>query len=188
MRSSSIRSVPAGALLAAVTLALTVAACGPSNASSLPAGGSTASGTGTVATTTSGDTGSAGSGAQGSVSPGPTTPGTSVPGAPPATSGPPVPANQIDASGMPGGGPNGVWTENGGRTIALAAEQAGCDRLTATLVSENARQVVVRLTTTTQTTSGVMCPMIVRQVVATVQLAAPLDGRTLVLQGTIRHY
>jgi hypothetical protein len=98
-----------------------------------------------------------------------------------------VPASQLNASGMPGGGPSGVWTENGGLTVALGAEQAGCEQPSAVVTSQTATQVVVLLTTVSQAKPGTMCPMIVRQVVIEVQLAAPLGSRTLVLQGSVRH-
>lgn len=184
MRLSSIRWVPTATLVAATALAaLTVAACGPSSASSPPSG--VAGGTGTAVSAPTSGPGASSTGSPTAAS----TPTDTVVGLPPGgpTGGSAVPASQINASGMPGGGPSGVWTQNGGLTVALGAEQAGCDQPSATVTSQTATQVVLRLTTVSQAKPGTMCPMIVRQVVVEVQLAAPLGNRTLVLQGSVRH-
>jgi hypothetical protein len=168
-------------LLAAMSSALLVAACGPSAANGPPSTVATSASStppGTSASSNSGtpSTGSAGS-ASGSTA--------SMPSATPGGSA--VPASQLDTTGVVGGGPNGVWTQNGGRTIVLAVEQAGCEQSSATVASQTASQVVVQLVTTTQAKPGRVCPMIVRQVVLTATLSAPLGTRQLVLKGSLTH-
>jgi hypothetical protein len=168
--------VPTVTLLAAMSSAvLLLAGCGPTT--STPASGASGPTTSATSTTSPGTTAGTTTSATGTWSAAP------APSATPGGSS--VPASQLNTTGMAAGPPNGVWTQNGGRTIALAAEQAGCDTPSATVTSQTASQVVIRLAMTSKAKPGVMCPMIVRQVVVTVQLSAPLGDRLLVLQGSL---
>lgn len=97
-----------------------------------------------------------------------------------------VPAAEIDSRGMVNP-PANVQVTADGRYIVFTAEQAGCQVITAQATTQTSTQVTIVVTTTSTHTGTQMCPMIVRQVYVTVQLGAPLNGRTIVFQGVNGH-
>jgi hypothetical protein len=95
----------------------------------------------------------------------------------------PVPANQVDASTLPSRFSNQVWSEDGGTVLGLVGEQGGCQNTTATLVSQTATDVTIRLAAISTGGSGTRaCPMYLTYKPMTVALAAPLGRRTVVLR------
>jgi hypothetical protein len=183
-------------LTGATVVALTIAACGPTAASSGAPGSISTSATPTNSASAppSSSSGSP-SGSPTHYSPpnGATLPvgtvpvggdsGTLVP-LPPYT---PVPSSQISVVGLPAQQPSGVQTAEGGRVLIFHEEQAGCQQVTAQLAGQGPSQVVVDVTVASTTTAGRMCPMIVRVVPVTVVLSAPLGNRTIVFQQTLKH-
>jgi predicted small lipoprotein YifL len=160
-------------LVGAGLLLLTVAACGQKPAAVPPgAGPGSAAPTSGVAPT-------------GSV-PVPTVPTSNPPGKPRLTvpeGSTPVPANKIDGSALPEGFPREVWTANGGATLNVRAQEGGCGHALGQATEQTAAHVVINLTETIAQT-GQMCTMDLRFPVLTVQLAAPLGERTVVLKYT----
>jgi hypothetical protein len=92
-----------------------------------------------------------------------------------------VPVSQIDASGLPAGYPQEVYTGNAGTVLSIRAEQSGCGQVSAAPVEQSAQRVVIDLVET-QGHPGQMCPMHIREVVVSVPLSAPLGARTVVLK------
>jgi hypothetical protein len=182
------------ALLTGVTaIALTIAACGPTAASSSGAPGSIstsaspATGTAQPPMTSSGSPKApVSSPPQGANPPVGTVPqggGTLVP-LPPYT---PVPPSQVIINGTAPQQPSAVQTAEGGRVLIFHEEQAGCEQVTAQVVGQDANQVVVDVTLSSSASAGRMCPMIVRVVPVTVALQAPLGSRKVVFNETMRH-
>lgn len=184
------------ALLTGVTaIALTIAACGPTAASSSGASGSiSTSATASPTTTTTPPPTSSGSPKAPVASPpqGGTPPvvgsvpqggGTLVP-LPPYT---PVPQSQIIVNGASPQQPSAVQTAEGGRVLIFHEEQAGCQQVTAQVIGQDANQVIVDVTVSSSAGAGRMCPMIVRVVPVTVALNAPLGSRKVVFNQLLRH-
>lgn len=98
----------------------------------------------------------------------------------------PVPPGEVDSRGMVNP-PVNVQVTQDGRYVVFGAEQAGCQVITAQATAQTATQVTIVVNTRSTHTGTQMCPMIVRQVYVTVQLSAPLNGRTIVFQGVNGH-
>jgi hypothetical protein len=92
-----------------------------------------------------------------------------------------VPASRIDASALPEGYPQEVYTGNGGTVLSIKAQEGGCGHAFAQRAQESARQVVVTLSET-PAEPGEVCTMDIRNPVVTVPLKAPLGERTVVLK------
>ncbi|HVV23908.1 MAG TPA: hypothetical protein VHF06_31030 [Pseudonocardiaceae bacterium] len=105
---------------------------------------------------------------------------------PPAGSRTPVPPGEINSAGMVNP-PQGVQVSSDGRYIIFQAEQSGCQRISAQATTQTATSVTILVTTTNTQKAHQMCPMIVRQVVVTAALNAPLNGRTIIFQGVVKH-
>jgi hypothetical protein len=156
--------------VAACFVVLTAAACGGTSGSATAGSGDVLStGATPVATTTAAP---------------PTVPTTNA--APPAGDRTPVPAGQISAAGM-SAPPQGVELASGGRDVVFNAEEAGCQQITSQVTAQTATQVTIQVITTNTSKGNQMCPMIVRVVPVTAQLAAPLGGRTIVFQAVTKH-
>lgn len=183
----------AALLTGGTVLALTIAACGPTAASSGAPGSVSTNPSNSPTTTTAPPTTSSGSPAN------PTNPKTTsptvgtVPGSPgsgtlvpmpPYTN---VPPGQISVVGMPTHQPTGVQTAEGGRILIFHEEQAGCEQVTAQAAAQNQAQVVVNVTVNSSAGAGRMCPMIVRVVQVTTPLSAPLGNRKVIFQGILKH-
>ncbi|HJP76685.1 MAG TPA: hypothetical protein VJ914_20615 [Pseudonocardiaceae bacterium] len=180
------------ALLTGVTaIALTIAACGPTAASSgapgsISTSASPATSTAPPPMTSSGSPKApVSSPPQGANLPVGTPPqgGTLVP-LPPYT---PVPSSQIIINGTTPQSPSAVQTAEGGRVLIFHEEQAGCEQVSAQVVGQDANQVVVDVIVSSSASAGRMCPMIVRVVPVTVALQAPLGSRKVVFNQTMRH-
>jgi hypothetical protein len=98
-----------------------------------------------------------------------------------------VPASQIDTSGMTGTAPDSVQTTDGGTVVVFSREMSGCQKLSAQVTEQSATRVAILAITTTTSTAGQMCPMLVREVPVAVRLGAPLGNRTIVFTTTVRH-
>ncbi|MBB4684829.1 hypothetical protein [Amycolatopsis jiangsuensis] len=90
-------------------------------------------------------------------------------------------AGQVDVSALPAGYPRDVTLAEGGSTVVIQAEQAGCDHLSAAAAEQTSGQVVV-VVTLTRSSHGKKCPMHVKETPLPVRLAAPLGARKLVLR------
>lgn len=97
-----------------------------------------------------------------------------------------VPASQVDSSAMVNP-PRNVQVSSDGRYVVFIAEQSGCQQITAQATSQTAAQVIIQVITTNTSKGNQMCPMIVREVTVVAQLNAPLNGRTVVFQGVMKH-
>ncbi|WP_072480452.1 hypothetical protein [Amycolatopsis australiensis] len=116
----------------------------------------------------------------------PTSPSANPPGKPRLTvpeGSTPVPADKIDATALPASYPREVWTGNGGTVLDIRAQEGGCGHALGEAAEQTADHVVVDLSETKAQT-GQMCTMDIRYPVISVPLAAPLDGRTVVLKTT----
>lgn len=95
----------------------------------------------------------------------------------------PVPAARVDASALPEGYPRVAWTEGDGTTLgAYGVASGGCVEVRAELAEQNAQRVVMRIIE--HTTSTGPCTMEIRYLPVTVELAAPLGERAVILQRT----
>jgi hypothetical protein len=116
---------------------------------------------------------------------------TTTPGAPPVPVLPTAPAGatavpkgQVDTSHM---NTPPVGVKAAGRQITFNVGQAGCQHVTGQVAAQTAKAVTVDVVTTNTSHAGQVCPMIVREVLVTVTLAAPLGDRTLVFGQVMRH-
>lgn len=89
---------------------------------------------------------------------------------------------KVDASALPDGYPDVVWTGADGHEVGAFGQAGGCVEATGS-VTEQAEDKVVFLITETTTSTG-MCTMDIRYPPLTVKLTAPLGDRTVVLQRT----
>ncbi|GAA3531072.1 hypothetical protein GCM10022222_12650 [Amycolatopsis ultiminotia] len=90
-------------------------------------------------------------------------------------------AGQVDASALPAGYPHDVVLADGGSTVVVQAEEAGCDQVSAAAGEQNGDHVVVTVTLV-RAPHGKMCPMHVRETPLPVRLAEPLGARKLLLR------
>ncbi|MFC0432409.1 hypothetical protein [Kutzneria buriramensis] len=90
-----------------------------------------------------------------------------------------VPAGQVDATGVTTDIQPVVWEQDGGRTLAVVAEEGGCVRVSGRLSKQTATEVDFQVVSVV--VKHVVCPQFVRNVWVTVHLDAPLGDRTVVL-------
>lgn len=93
----------------------------------------------------------------------------------------PVPPERVDATSLPASFPKDVGTSQRGRMLVIRAQEGGCGKASAELPQQNARQVTVNLVET-KPGGNPMCTMDIRYPTLTVQLAQPLDERSVVLR------
>ncbi|MGH3432419.1 MAG: hypothetical protein ACRDQB_06240 [Thermocrispum sp.] len=91
----------------------------------------------------------------------------------------PLPSKQIDADALPQGHPKKVQVK--GSTLAITAQESGCEKATAELGKQGDSQVVVTLLVT-QPKEAEMCTMDIRFPSLSVQLDEPIGERTVVLK------
>ncbi|MGH3494723.1 MAG: hypothetical protein ACRDQ1_16020, partial [Sciscionella sp.] len=91
---------------------------------------------------------------------------------------PAVPGSGSAAPGVPGGVPR-MWTQRGGRVLALMAQQGGCSTTRLVLQSQDSSKVVVVEIKDIPATGGYACPLYVREVPLAVLLDAPLGTRSV---------
>jgi hypothetical protein len=99
----------------------------------------------------------------------------------------PVPGNQVDAHSLPATFPRELWTEQGGTVLGFYGEVGGCTTEAANVTSQTATQVLIRLIQDEPGTGSQVCPMYLRYKTMSVQLAAPLGTRTVVLELSVMH-
>lgn len=92
----------------------------------------------------------------------------------------PLPPDQVDGSALPPGYPRLVWTQGEGRTVGLYGQEGGCTRVHADLREQTHRLVRVALVEVTAKPGP--CTMDLRFPALAVQLDAPLEDRTVVLE------
>lgn len=97
----------------------------------------------------------------------------------------PVPGSRVDAHSLPASFPREVWTEQDGTVLGFYGEVGGCTTSAANVTSQTATQVLVRLIQNEPGTGPQVCPMYLRYKPMSVQLAAPLGTRTVVLELSI---
>lgn len=103
----------------------------------------------------------------------------------PPSGGERVAANQIDAKALPEGYPVLVWTEDGGRTIGVVAQEGGCGKASLEVPTQDATKVVVNMVETVPSEPQ-PCTMDLRYPKLTTELDQPLDQRTVVLRNEQR--
>jgi hypothetical protein len=103
----------------------------------------------------------------------------------PPAGGTPVTQRQLDTSGLPQGYPVLVWTEDGGDTVGVVAQEGGCGRASVEVPQQTDTQVVVLMVETVPATPK-MCTMDLRYPKLTAELNAPLGTRTVVLKAEQR--
>lgn len=91
----------------------------------------------------------------------------------------PVASKQIKAEGLPKGHPKKVLTK--GSTLAVTAQESGCEKATAKVGEQSASQVEVTLVVT-QPKEAKMCTMDIRFPSISVELDKPIGERTVVLK------
>jgi S-adenosylhomocysteine hydrolase len=96
-----------------------------------------------------------------------------------------VPSEQVDWAALPQSYPRTAWTQDGGRTVGLVAQEGGCGKASAERAEQTAAQVVIVLVETVPA-QPTACTMDIRHPVVSVQLDAPLGERTVVLRALQR--
>ncbi|MFR9729249.1 hypothetical protein ACL03H_08475 [Saccharopolyspora sp. MS10] len=92
----------------------------------------------------------------------------------------PVPDDLIKAAEQSGKTPR-VWTQDGGSVVVTNGQEGGCSKVHAEVAEQDAQQVKVVLVNETPEPPGI-CTMDLRYPPVAVQLDAPLDQRTVVLE------
>lgn len=103
----------------------------------------------------------------------------------PPAGGTPVLAEQLDTSTLAEGYPVMVWTEDGGATVGVVAQEGGCGKASVEVAEQTDAQVVVVMVETVPATEQ-MCTMDLRYPKLTAELDAPLDDRKVVLKSEQR--
>ncbi|WP_018684714.1 hypothetical protein [Actinokineospora enzanensis] len=103
----------------------------------------------------------------------------------PPSDGTAVPTGQVDAQGLAENYPVTVWTEDGGGTVGVVAQEGGCGKASAEVGDQSAGAVVITLVET-QPAKPMQCTMDIRYPRLTVELARPLGERTVVLKSEQR--
>ena len=103
----------------------------------------------------------------------------------PPSGGERVATRQIDATALPEGYPVLVWTEDGGRTIGVVAQEGGCGKASVEIPEQDATKVVVNMIETVPSDPQ-PCTMDLRYPKITTELDQPLDQRTVVLKNEQR--
>ncbi|CCH29094.1 hypothetical protein ABZ816_36080 [Actinosynnema sp. NPDC047251] len=91
-----------------------------------------------------------------------------------------VPKAKLDASAVPEGTPQTVWTEGDGSTLGLIGQEGGCGKASVEIAEQTAQAVKVVLVETTPKDAEV-CTMDIRHPPLTAKLEAPLGERSVVL-------
>jgi hypothetical protein len=123
--------------------------------------------------------------AAGTMPRGPGMPVVPAPAEPPAAGRTPVAAAQLDAAALPPGYPREVSVGPDGKTLMVKAQEGGCGHALAEAQEQSDQRVVVNLVETIAQTHQ-MCTMDIRYPTVSVQLAAPLGNRTVVLHSERR--
>ncbi len=89
--------------------------------------------------------------------------------------------SQVDAKKLPDGYPRTLVLADRGQTLILQGEEGGCRKISARLGDQDAQHVVV-LVAVALPKKGQMCADYLRDISIPLALAAPLGGRTVVLQ------
>jgi hypothetical protein len=103
----------------------------------------------------------------------------------PPAGGTPVLQEQLDTSALAEGYPVMVWTEDGGATVGVVAQEGGCGKASVEVAEQTDAQVVVVMVETVPATEQ-MCTMDLRYPKLTAELDAPLDDRKVVLKSEQR--
>lgn len=103
----------------------------------------------------------------------------------PPAGGSPVGAPQLDTAALPQGYPVLVWTEEGGSTVGVVAQEGGCGRASVEVPEQTDAQVVVLMVEKVPATPQ-MCTMDLRYPKLTTELDQPLGDRTVVLKAEQR--
>lgn len=93
--------------------------------------------------------------------------------------GTPVPPGQVNTGGVTTGIQPAVWEQDGGRTLAVVAEEGGCVKVSGRVPKQTATEVDFQVVSVV--VKHVVCPHFVRNVRVTVHLDAPLGDRTVML-------
>lgn len=88
---------------------------------------------------------------------------------------------QLDTAALPEGYPVLVWTEDGGSTVGVVAQEGGCGRASVEVPEQTDTQVVILMVETLPAEQQ-MCTMDLRYPKITTELAAPLGERKVVLK------
>jgi hypothetical protein len=99
----------------------------------------------------------------------------------PPAGGTPVAAQQLDTATLPEGYPVLVWTEDGGSTVGVVAQEGGCGRASVEVPEQTDTQVVILMVETLPAEQQ-MCTMDLRYPKITTELTAPLGDRKVVLK------
>ncbi|RCW44002.1 hypothetical protein DFQ14_105147 [Halopolyspora algeriensis] len=92
-----------------------------------------------------------------------------------------VPAKQIDATALPKSYPREVWTQHDGTVVAATGQEGGCGSVHAELTEQTAKKVGIVFIEEIPKAADA-CTMDIRYRPVTVELDAPLDTRTVVLE------
>lgn len=103
----------------------------------------------------------------------------------PPTGGERVAPQRIDATALPEGYPVMVWTEDGGRTIGVVAQEGGCGKASVEVTAQDTNTVEVTVVETVPADPR-PCTMDLRYPKVTAELDQPLDQRTVVLKNEQR--
>ncbi|WP_243789154.1 hypothetical protein [Saccharopolyspora gloriosae] len=93
----------------------------------------------------------------------------------------PVPENLIKATSQSGSSAPRVWTQDGGSVVVTNGQEGGCSKVHAEIAEQTDQQVKLVLVNETPEPPGI-CTMDLRHPPLAVQLDAPLDERTVVLE------
>ncbi|CRK55803.1 hypothetical protein [Alloactinosynnema sp. L-07] len=107
------------------------------------------------------------------------------PGVTPPAQGTPVPANRVDGGALPEGFPRTVWTEEGGATLRVVAQEGGCGKASVEVAEQSAARVALTLIETTPSEPR-QCTLDIRFPELRVDLDKPLGERTVVLRAERR--
>jgi hypothetical protein len=102
----------------------------------------------------------------------------------PPSGGEKVTTAQLDTAGLPKNYPVLVWTEDGGKTVGVVAQEGGCGKASVEN-AETDKQVTVTMVETTPKEPK-PCTMDLRYPKLTTELKAPLDDRKVVLKSVQR--
>jgi septal ring-binding cell division protein DamX len=103
----------------------------------------------------------------------------------PPSGGTAVGAQQLDTTLLPQGYPVMVWTEDGGDTVGVVAQEGGCGRASVEVPQQTDTQVEVVMIETVPATPQ-SCTMDLRYPKLTTELDAPLGERKVVLKSEQR--